>query len=79
MQSLSQRFLAACRNLYDDCGMRGFNTGSNLVGIIDLPNGKAAQIHVTMVTDEYEFIDSDEPTGCADDLACNQFDFREQQ
>lgn len=74
--SLEQRFLAACRELYRGC-KRGFDSGTNLVGIIDMPNGKPAQIHVTMVTDENEFIDPDGPTGCADDLECNVFDFRE--
>lgn len=71
--SLEQRFLAACRELYRDC-KRGFDSGTNLVGIIDLPGGKPAQIHVAMVTDENEFIDPDRSTGCADDLECNAFD-----
>lgn len=37
------------------------------VRIIELPRGMA-QFHLTLVTDEDEFLDVDEPTGCTDDL-----------
>lgn len=76
MSDIQQRFLAACRDLHRDCN-RGFDSGTNLVGIIELPNGKPAQIHVTMVTDDLEFLDADSVTGCADDLECTVSDFEQ--
>ena len=75
-QQLQQRFFRACRDLYRDA-KRGFDSGTNLIGIIEMPNGKPAQLHVSIVTDEMEFIDVDKPTGCADDLVVQASDFQE--
>lgn len=77
MVELKQRFLSACRNIYKDV-KHGCDSGTNLIGVIDLDNGKVAQLHVAMVTDELEFIDPDGPTGCADDLIVSYQDFEPQ-
>jgi hypothetical protein len=72
---LQQRFLEACRELERDVYL-GFDSGSNLIGVLELSDGRQAQIHVVMVTDENEFIDVDGPTGCADDLMVTSADFK---
>lgn len=70
------RVQSASRSLLKDVG-RGFDSGSELVGIVELRNGKQGQFHLWLVTDENEFIDSDGPTGCADDLIVTSADFTE--
>jgi len=75
-QQLEERFRAACRSLVKDIN-RGFDSGAELIGIIELRNGNTAQVHVSLVSDENEFLDCDGPTGCADDLIITDADLRE--
>lgn len=76
--ALQQRFLGACRELYKDV-RRGFDSGTNLIGTLELSSGRTAQIHVTMVTDDNGFLDVDGPTGCGDDLVVSVKDFTEKE
>lgn len=68
------RLQVASRSLFWSVG-GVFEAGTELVGIIELRNGKQGQFHLTLVSDENEFLDSDAPTGCADDLIITPADF----
>ncbi len=68
---LQERFSAACKDIARDIH-RGFESGRNLVGVIELSDGRTSQLQLTMTTDELDFLDVDEPTGCADDLTFSE-------
>lgn len=71
MSKLQERFSAACKDLAKDIH-RGFESGQNLIGVIELSDGRTAQLQLTMTTDELDFLDVDEPTGSADDLTFSE-------
>jgi hypothetical protein len=73
--SMIERIRSAVQGLVKDVN-GPFESGSELVGIIELSNGQAAQFHLTLTRDEYAFIDPDGPTGCADDLMVTLNEFK---
>jgi hypothetical protein len=74
-KKLHERFSIACRDLYRDV-KGGFDSGTNLIGVMELPSGRMVQIHITFVTDEMDFLDADAVTGCADDLVISAKDMQ---
>lgn len=71
---LAARLQAACKVLHRD--IRGsFCSGAELVGIIELHDGRHAQLQVRLTTEDEHLIDVDAPTGCGDDLVITAADF----
>lgn len=73
----NSRIQTACKSLYKGIGgpMGLWESGSELIGVIELRNGKRGQFQLTLTTDENDFLDEDGPTGCGDDLIINVSDF----
>lgn len=75
--SVLERIKVSAKSLIKDVGNRAmpWESGTELVGIIELPTG-TAQFHLTLTRDDMDFLDVDKPTGCADDLVATADEFK---